>query len=522
MNMNTGMNMGQPRSRRGITLTEILISIMIMGVGLVSLATLFPVGMERLRRGQRNSRSALLRPAAIADIDGKKLLAKPLFDAVPWYGFVPHPAASGSTGMGYDPWLQDLPLPTGATPVGGPVPTGTATGVYRGRGVTYTFPWGQATEVPKPGEGLPVCYDPMWWAIAFANDPSNLPPYNGPYPAYNSAIVSRFGRSPSSTVIAGTPGNPPNNGDGNAASAYGLQRLTNAWPLNSSVVFQTFASPDDMVLQDDGELTSQPFTDTAANEIHTPWVKGSPILPTIDLVTDSGSGALKRIDQTYDYSFSWMFTGRRTSGLEDTNFIGDLVVLHNRPFALDEWTDPLSGTTYQTPAGERVVEAVFGYGGTPRVASLTGFVAQPVAMGYSPNTRTVLLRWNNANPDPDVRVGGWIADVTYEQFSGSEGRFTSALFNAVPTAAEFYPAQRCHWYRVVRKGQIEDEIAGVTAAPSSNNYRRMVVTIEDPVKSKTLVWGTTAAANAGSPVFTNVALVSPYVVNVFPVSFRME
>ena len=40
---------GRGSARSGITLTEILISIMIMGVGLVSLATLFPLGLLRLR-----------------------------------------------------------------------------------------------------------------------------------------------------------------------------------------------------------------------------------------------------------------------------------------------------------------------------------------------------------------------------------------------------------------------------------------------------------------------------------------
>ena len=38
-----------PRRRAGITLTEILISIMILGIGMVSLATLFPIGLLRLR-----------------------------------------------------------------------------------------------------------------------------------------------------------------------------------------------------------------------------------------------------------------------------------------------------------------------------------------------------------------------------------------------------------------------------------------------------------------------------------------
>lgn len=501
------MSMNVPRCRRGITLTEILISILIMGIGLVSLASLFPVGMERLRQGQRNNRSALLRPAAAADIDAKRLLARSYFDSMPWYGYFPQPGNSAN--IGYDPWLQDLPLPTGAVSNGYLVANG---GAYRGKGVTYKLgsPPSDITEAPRSGEGLPVCYDPLWWAIV--NAQTGITP---PTSSTNYRLETRFGRSPSATVVAGTPGMLPA-GDGGAASAHGLQRLTNAYPLGAAVVYQTFASPDDMVLQDDGEITSLPFTDANANETHTPWVKGSPILPTIDVVTDTTSGTVKRVDQTFDYSFSWLFTGRRVSGLEDTNFLGDIVVFHNRPFALDDSPAGL------VPAGERVVEAVFGYGGTPRVASLTGYVPTPVAMGYSPNTRTVLLRWDASNPDPDLRIGSWIADVTYEQFSGSrEDRFTAALFAAVPSAAEFYPAQRCHWYRIVRKGAVEDEAPGSTAAPATSGYRRMVVTVESSVKSKTLVWGP-SATSPGAPVFTNVALISPYVVNVFPVSFRME
>ena len=45
------MRLVAPRRRSGITLTEILISILIMGVGLISLATLFPIGLDRILRG---------------------------------------------------------------------------------------------------------------------------------------------------------------------------------------------------------------------------------------------------------------------------------------------------------------------------------------------------------------------------------------------------------------------------------------------------------------------------------------
>ena len=60
--------------RRGITLTEILISILILGVGLVSLATLFPIGLLRLREAQRQTRSAYLYESASADVAARGLL----------------------------------------------------------------------------------------------------------------------------------------------------------------------------------------------------------------------------------------------------------------------------------------------------------------------------------------------------------------------------------------------------------------------------------------------------------------
>ena len=67
------------RARSGITLTEILISIMIMGVGMISLATLFPIGLIKLRDATRSSRSAFLAESAMAEIEARNLFGKASF-----------------------------------------------------------------------------------------------------------------------------------------------------------------------------------------------------------------------------------------------------------------------------------------------------------------------------------------------------------------------------------------------------------------------------------------------------------
>ena len=72
------------RARSGITLTEILIAILIMGVGLISLATLFPLGLIRLREATRNSRAGLTFETAADDMDTRALFYKPSFTQT-WY-----------------------------------------------------------------------------------------------------------------------------------------------------------------------------------------------------------------------------------------------------------------------------------------------------------------------------------------------------------------------------------------------------------------------------------------------------
>ena len=67
--------------------------------------------------------------------------------------------------------------------------------------------------------------------------------------------------------------------------------------------------------------------------------------------------------------------------------------------------------------GETVVEAIFGHSGNVS-SGRTGYGAGA--------DRTVLLRWYSTEPDPVVKPGDWIADVTYE-------RKQLSVYNRVPS-----------------------------------------------------------------------------------------
>ena len=58
-----------PHPRAGVTLTEVLISLMIMSIGIVSVATLFPLSTLRVLEASRQTNSTITRFSAEAVID---------------------------------------------------------------------------------------------------------------------------------------------------------------------------------------------------------------------------------------------------------------------------------------------------------------------------------------------------------------------------------------------------------------------------------------------------------------------
>jgi type II secretory pathway pseudopilin PulG len=439
------MTVPRPRARAGITLTEILISIMIMGVGLLSLATLFPLGIIRIRQANRASRSSLLTESAIGEIAGRGLLNKPTFQTY-WYGLSYY--STPERGVAYDPFLHDPAVPNNA--------------VTPNAGILQTV-----------GAGLPVAYDPMWWyVVGQASGGTIYKPAIRP-----TTVEARFGNA---NNPAGGLGFIRNDPGGGPPSAYGLQRITNfpvAYPNGQfTQVDQLFSSIDDYVNQQSGA----PDPNMGVGHPTVPVMTGLTVDPVFGTIGPKPYS---------DLSYTWMYTCRQNNVTNGDVFDGDIVVFHNRPFALDTVTPPLGNGPMQVAAGETTVEAIWGYGpptGDP---------------GYSVNDTTVLLRWPASMPDPEVRVGGWIADVTYERYNANLGRFPG-----------LYPAQRCYWYRVTKRTDASTDL-------SSASYRSMTVTLASPVRARTLVSGSSGTIQ---PVHVEAALISPYVVNVYSKTFVLE
>jgi hypothetical protein len=447
------------RGRSGITLTEILISILIMGIGLISLATLFPLGLIKLLAAAHLQRGAILVQSVSDDMEARSLLLKSSFTQT-WYG-------------GQDPFTQDAAV--------GPYPPGGAV---------------SSLNQPIPQPGLPVCYDPLLRAV------TNIVPLNNAlfdgtldYVAgsYNTSVAeARFGAG----FVLGANGLQDAYGiqDKNA-SAHGLQRITNFIPWSSNkytplypftyqnpnftlfpaakqprdVAGDTFTSVDDPVFNSpDGGITGK-----------------SPVLPDLSL---SPGGV-----PTYDWRYTWFFTGHQVDSTNGTMFQGDVVICDSRPFAFG---GAPASASISVPAGELVVEAIFGY--STNISPITGF-----AVGAD---RTVLLRWPITIPDPTVRAGGWIADVTYER----DAKVSQARVSATAT-----PFQRCYWYQVAKRGE--------TQADPDAGYRRMVLTINSPVRVKTRLTADAANNNArATDKLANVALLMNSVINVYSRSFTIH
>jgi type II secretory pathway pseudopilin PulG len=460
----------------GITLLEILIGIMVLGIGLISLATLFPIGLVRLREAQRQTRSAYLSESSMADMAARNLFATNSFayaDLMNLQVANPPPvwfpnANAPNAPNGYDPLIQDAGF-YGLGLYGPYIPyKPSAPALYQGV---------NAGLISSGGYGLPFAYDPLWRSqTGNYPDPNNALGLNLPearFAAGNTAAGSTLRADPS---------------DNGLASAHGLQRLTNFNRPTvmgaASQVPYIFVSPEDMVWNEVSQAATTP----------------SPVLPDLTLWWVSAINGVQQPLVTSDWRFTWMVTAQQTDTQNGASFDGNIVVFENRPFAID------NGQV----AGETVVEAVYG----PSTSVVPSMTAANVGYGAGAD-RTVLLRWFAIQPDPIVKIGDWIADVTYERSQMLVySRFYSNNGAGWPNPLDLgewdnLPAQRCSWYQVQRVTPAQADTAlGIPG------FRSMTVYVNRTLDAKTLLNSST-----GNPAVLNAALICPYVVNVIPQTF---
>ncbi len=483
---------------------------MILGVGLVSLATLFPIGLLRMRDAARYSRTKILVDSAGSDGTARALLTPTSFgsgvgsggtpsgvglmDAINFQYQLPTWWWDPNVGADWNPLVQD-------TAFYGDVPSS-------GLG---------ANSSNSGGYGLPFAYDPLWRYqtpphIGLPGDTSTTGYYLG------DQFEARFGNG------IGYIRNDPS--DGGLPSAHGLQRLTNfnrpfvilngvvnpIMPISTAVP-GIFVSQEDVV-----------WVDGTVQRVIAPGTLGSysPVLPDLSINSSSLTGVLgpQGLPQRLpagDWHYSWMFTGYQVSSAGGATFEGNIVIFENRPFGIEATSNapgsPLpQGGTYQV-TGETVVEAIWGHSGN-------------IVGGYGAGAdRTVLLRWYSTLPDPVVRPGDWIADVTYERNAltvYNPNTQTGRFLNGSPKTGvpnpfnngewDNLPAQRCFWY------QVQKVLPAMDDPYTANNpaLRSMVVYVDRTLQARTVLSG------PGTPVVLNAGLISPYVINVIPQQFTVK
>jgi hypothetical protein len=428
-------------NRRGVTLTEILIGIMVLGIGVISLATLFPIGLLRMKRAVNDVRGTIEARSAWNESRVRNLLAPPLG---PLFNVTP---AVSSVANLYSPLSAD--------------PGGVDGNVIIQLPGKYPFR-------PTVGPGIPVVIDPLWMIQnGFPTSPMDY--------RLGVANLDRLNGDNRLDFLRG--------GEGLFRTAGGI--------TSASLAQEIFSSADDLVFGDaedrrilpfqapSGAATPPPYLSptygnpfygnslarerrytwlmiarkVSANQIYSPGYDGavgSPFADDYDLLDNHGpesgaDGVLGYLppavgtlpgtkdDPTYDDPARDMVTGLPVPAPVGP-FDVTIVVFYNRDLsARDIVYTNYTNLSAAQPANLPPIDPIFSP--VPRMITVGGATYGPFGINEA-----TLVRRGDGIPFPEITIGSYVLDSTFD------GSFVNVTLG--PRGGQVY--------RVVNKALIAD------------------------------------------------------------------
>ncbi len=234
-----------PRLRRGLSLTEVLISMGILTLGLLGVASVFPVGSFYMQKAETSDKASAIAQSVMSEI-----MARGMLNPWAWYVMVPYPQPSTNTltspnafFSGIDGKYAPITQPDSGMSV-----------------ATFARPFAEAlTEGLKRNIDVAVLakqfghafvIDPMFAAAAASNGSSkwNVTGYAFPATAYQTIPLSSGGK------YYNTRGWDPWRTTGNILSAsdktWPIRRVTfqqaSGWALDKTMAESLFRGNDDL------------------------------------------------------------------------------------------------------------------------------------------------------------------------------------------------------------------------------------------------------------------------------------
>jgi hypothetical protein len=340
------MDHGPRTPRRAITLTEVLISMGILTLGLLGVAALFPVGGFYMQQADISDRGSAIAQSVMNDI-----VARGMLNPASWYVVVP-PATSAT-----DPVGKTFPSDGRYAPVKQPVMVNSVR-------VTFARPFAHSltealnqptasTDATLIGKqfGSAFVLDPMGIAtMAFPGIPPQ-PSRNGPATTFPAMAYMSYGYySPISSMWA-----PWSGATASAAHPWPIRRATfrqpsTGWQLNAGTAEYFFRGQDDLTTdlpQRDDRPARQNWDTTTVGGTPTPlarqWTGDYSWLVTVVPPTNAARDGMARNPEGHSYDVS-------------------VVVFHKRPLPPDAQTVQASNANlrdYLNAMGEneRIVKA---------------------------------------------------------------------------------------------------------------------------------------------------------------------